>query len=519
MSKRATSQILIVEDQEGHSNTKGSLLTRGSILRRLWHVSSLVLTCFCFAGSAVGQSSDTPTELRPVKHLPDQQSITLVGAVRLAETTFPKLLQDQAAMEASKRQVTLQKVREYNPYSMLSYQDVAATHNRLTQTLFPTSVLPATPGPGPENVRMNADAFSAAGFIIDWAPIDFGLHKAMIGGAKADYRLSAANYNLTKLEVSVQAALSYLDALIMREQVAVAEANLKRFADFSTVVHAQVDAGLQAGADASLADAQLANAKNDLIRANLNDELARAALGYAIGRGGEYVDIDPGGITEVTKPRDNQFRIPDFTDHPLSIKNKAIISTRIADRKILDKEYYPKFRWLGGVNLRGTTFLTNRGDVPAPGVSGFFPTVPNWNVGLVIDFPFLDIVRIQAEKKVVLKQIEAAQHGYDLDIQGLKRNDAQARAALKAAIALAENMPIQVEAANQAAEQAQARYQAGLATVAQVAEANQILAESRVKEAVANVGVWKSLLSVANVHGDLRPFLLAADRATRRENQ
>lgn len=421
-------------------------------------------------------------------------------------------------MEASKKRVTLQKIREYNPDSMLSYQDVAATHNRLTQTLFPTTILPTTPGPGPENVRMRADAFSAAGFIIDWAPIDFGLHKARIDGAKADYQLSSANYNLTRLDVSVQAALSYLDALIMREQVAVAEANVKRFADFSTVVHAQVDAGLQAGADASLADAQLANAKNDLIRAILNDEVARASLGYAIGLGGEFVDIDPGGIIEVTEPRDKQVSIPAFSDHPLSLQNKAVISTRIADKKILDKEYYPTFRWLGGVNLRGTTFLTNRGDVPAPGISGFFPTIPNWNVGLVIDFPFLDIIRIQAEKKVVLKEIEAAEHGYDLAIQGLKRDDAQARAAFRAAIALAKNMPVQVEAAALAAEQAQARYQAGLATVAQVAEANQILADSRVKEAVANVGVWKSLLSVAYVHGDLRPFLNAADRATRRAN-
>lgn len=421
-------------------------------------------------------------------------------------------------MEASKKRVTLQKIREYNPYTMLSYQDVAATHNRLTQTLFSSSVLPTTPGPGPESVRMSADAFSAAGFIIDWAPIDFGLHKAMISRSKADYNLSAASFALTKLDVSVQAALSYLDALIMREQVSVAEGNVRRFSDFSTVVHAQVNAGLQAGADASLADAQLANAKNDLIRAKLNDEVARAALAFAIGRAGETIDLNPGGIIEVTEPRDNQLNSPDFNDHPLTVQSRALIKTRVADKKVLEKEYYPKFRWLGGVNLRGTTFLTNRGDVPAPDVSGFFPTVPNWNAGLVVDFPFLDIVRIRAEKKVVLKQIEAAEHGYDLALQGLKRDDVQARASLRAAIALAKNMPVQVRAAELAARQAEARYQAGLATVAQVTEANQILADSRVKEAVANVGVWKSLLSVANVHGDLQQFLNAADRATRREN-
>lgn len=78
-------------------------------------------------------------------------------------------------------------------------------------------------------------------------------------------------------------------------------------------------------------------------------------------------------------------------------------------------------------------------------------------------------------------------------------------------------MPVQVRAAMSAAQQAQARYQAGLATVAQVAEANEILAESRVKEAVANVGVWKAILATAAVRGDLKPFLVSAERATQRE--
>lgn len=478
----------------------------------------LAFFCSTLPQMALGQP-DSGVQLRPLLPLSGREPVTLAGAVRMADTAFPKLLQDRAEMEAAKRRITLQKIKEYVPDSMFSYQDVAATHNRLTQTLFSSSVLPATPGPGPENVRMSADAFSAAGFILDWAPIDFGLHKAMIGKAKAEFQLSAASYQLTKLDVSVRAALSYLDALIMSEQVAVAEANVQRFSDFSTVVHAQVNAGLQAGADASLADAQLANARNDLIRAKLNDELARAALGYAIGRGGEVVEIEPGGIIEVTEPDDSQNTAVNFSEHPLSLQSKALISTRLASKKVLDKQYYPKFRWLGGVNLRGTTFLTNRGDVPAPDVSGFFPTVPNWNAGLVVDFPFLDIIRIKAEKRVVFKQIEAAQHNFDLAVQSLKRDDVQARASLRAAVALAKNMPVQVEAASLAARQAEARYQAGLATVAQVAEANQILADSRVKEAVANVGVWKSLLSVANVHGDMQPFLAAAENATRRRKR
>ncbi|MFA7336520.1 MAG: TolC family protein [Candidatus Obscuribacterales bacterium] len=459
---------------------------------------------------AFGESS---IRLRPEIQL-NETSLTLVGAVHLAESRYPQILKQQAELRAAKRNVTLQKVREYNPAALLSYQQADASHNRLTQTLFGSAVLPATPGPGPENVKFGADAFSAAGFIIDWAPIDFGLHKARINYSKAEMQLASAHYDLTVLDVTVQAAASFLDALIMKEQVGVAIANVQRFADFSKVVHAQVDAGLKAGADASLADSQLANAKNDLVRARLNYELALAELAFKVGVGGNSVEINPGGISKLTQPDDPQRDSPKFTSHPLTLAKQSIVNLRQANRKVLEKEYYPKFRWLAGINLRGTTFKTNKGDVPAPGISGLFPTVPNWNVGMVIDFPFFEIIRIQAEKKVVDEQIDSAQQSYALAVQQLKTEDVQARARVKASLELAANMPIQVQAATQAAQQAQARYEAGLATVAQVAEANQILADSRVKEAVTNVGVWKALLANAAVHGNLRPFLGAASQAT-----
>lgn len=473
-------------------------------------ILSAIVLLISLPNQALGESN---IKLRPEIQL-NETSLTLVGAVQLAANKYPQILKQQAELEAAKRNVTLQKVKEYNPTALLSYQQVDATHNRLTQTLFGSAVLPTTPGPGPDNVRFGADAFSAAGFIIDWAPIDFGLHKARINYSKAEMHFASANYDLTVLDVTVQAAATFLDALIMKEQVGVAIANVQRFADFSKVVHAQVDAGLKAGADASLADSQLANAKNDLIRARLNYELALAELAFRVGIGGTSIEINPGGISKLTQPDDPQKTAPTFTNHPLTLAKQSLVNVRMANRKILEKEYYPKFRWLGGVNLRGTTFKTNRGDVEAPGISGLFPTIPNWNVGLVIDFPFFEIIRIQAEKKVVDQQINSAQQSYALALQQLKAEDVQARARVKASLDLAANMPIQVEAANLAAQQAQARYQAGLATVAQVAEANQILADSRVKEAVTNVGVWKALLANAAVHGNLKPFLGAAAQAT-----
>ncbi|MBK8219960.1 MAG: TolC family protein [Candidatus Obscuribacter sp.] len=479
--------------------------------RRRRIVFALFALVYLFRAVPVQAASEATLPLRPPIGTSGLSPLSLAGVVELARRNFPRILEQEAEYRASQRNISLRRVKEYLPHSMLSYQDVAATHNRLTQTVFSSSVLPTTPGPGPERVQMNADAFSAMGFIVDWDPVDFGLHRARIDKARAESNVSGAQLKLTVLEVMVQAANRFLEALVMREQVAVAQANVQRFRDFSLVVHAQVRAGLKPGADASLADSQLANAENDLIRARLNDELARASLAYAVGLGGEMVDINEGGLLSVPQPTTSIAAIePQYRAHPLTLKRQALVDNERASLKVLQKEYYPRLRWLGGVNLRGSTFKTNRGDVPASDLSGVFPSVPNWNVGLMIDFPFLEIFRIAAEKKVVGERIAASDQALSLALQDLKTEEVKAQATYRASRALAANMPIQVQAAGLAARQAQARYEAGLGTVAQVAEANQILADSRVKEAVANVGVWKSLLMVSFVRGDLGPLLKTA---------
>ncbi len=443
------------------------------------------------------------------------KALTLAGAVLYAERNYPKILQLQAQVRAAQKQVSVQKVKEYNPYALMSYQQVVATHNKLTQILFSSPVLPPNPGPGLGTVDMKPQYFSGTGFIFDWAPIDFGLHKARIQESKAGLKLAQANFAVTQLDVAVQAASSFLMTVVMEEQVKAAQANVQRFQDFSRIVHSLTDADLRPAADASLADAQLANSQNDLIRARLQYELAIAEFANSLGLGGQRVSIDPGPIAVIAEPPDLQAMPPAFESHPFALQGMASILTHAARKQALDREYYPIFRWLGGMNFRGSS-LNIKGKEQSANASGFAPAVANWNVGLVVDFPFMDILRIKAEKKVVLERISAERHSYNLILQNLRTQDVQARARVNAAVELAANMPVQVAASLKASRQAEARYQAGLGTVAQVAQANQVLAESRVKEAVAKVGVWQALLSMAAVHGELKPFL---DEAVRLEQR
>ena len=87
-----------------------------------------------------------------------------------------------------------------------------------------------------------------------------------------------------------------------------------------------------------------------------------------------------------------------------------------------------------------------------------------------------------------------------------------ALALLDASRRIAANTPIQVSAARAATEQAGARYQSGLGTIDSVAEAQRLLAQAEIDEALAQLGVWRALLGVATAAGDIQPLLTEASR-------
>ncbi len=226
------------------------------------------------------------------------------------------------------------------------------------------------------------------------------------------------------------------------------------------------------------------------------------------------MQIDPVGMATTAEPADLQRELPMFENVPILRVAQAAVVVAKAQKKVLDKEYFPIFHFLGGVNMRGAG-LDVKGFSTGKDADGLVPVTPNYQVAMIVNWNFLDIFRLKAEKKVQMERIYQQHQDLNLVLQNLKTQDVQSRARVKAALALAENMPIQVKAASMAASQAEARYRTGLGSVAQVAEANQVLAQSRAQEAIARVGVWRALLAVAAVHGDIGPFLAEADRVQR----
>src|SRR5207245_7230601 len=170
----------------------------------------------------------------------------------------------------------------------------------------------------------------------------------------------------------------------------------------------------------------------------------------------------------------------------------------------LDRAYYPRITLQSEFAARGT-------GAKVPGVASFgdglWLQVPNWVIGASVTFPALDRFSINARKRVEVQNELAETARYERTIQSLTTQDAKARALMKAAAEIARNTPIERQAAAAGESQARARYQNGLASVTEVAEAQRLLAQAEADDAVARLGVWRALLAAAQARGDLTPFL------------
>jgi len=269
--------------------------------------------------------------LRPrIEQTVVSKPFTLKGAVEYAQQYYPNVLKSQSEVRAAKRNVTIQKINEYMPDSLFQYQEILASHNKLSQVFFGSPVFPAISGPATGSTAMDPYFFTAGGVSLDWAPLDFGLHKARIQLAKTLAEQSKAQYASTQLDVGLTAANAFLDAVIAFEQVRAAEQNVTSFVQFNEIVHAQVMASLKPGADESLSEAQLANARNDLIRAQLSRDLAYANLADAMGLGGKTIEVVVKGLSETAEPAQIQKSSPVFEQVPILQAANSVLTSAIA---------------------------------------------------------------------------------------------------------------------------------------------------------------------------------------------
>jgi outer membrane protein len=423
-------------------------------------------------------------------------------AVELALSNYPSVRTAQAQVAAAAANIGLARTM-YLPRLDLLYQENRATTNNIFGQLFPQTVIPSLTGPVLPTQSFRSTFGSAGGVLLSWEPFDFGARKAQVDVARSITKQADVGVEVTRLDVATSAADAFLGTLASQEAVRAAEANVSREQIFADAVHVLVKNGLRAGADSARIDAELSAARNQLNLAQQTTEISRATLAEALGTAGSLVTIDPGPLLDL--PPDTTVPVTDLESHPLALAQKAAIETVRARERVLDRSYFPRFNLQSSFSSRGTGAL-NDGSFRG-GRHGLLPDTSNYAVGMSVTFPAFDFFSIRARRRIEEGNEGIERARLEQTIQGLKGQYARAQALIDGYLRIAQETPNQLKAAQDAERLTRERYRFGLANVTEVAEAQRLLAQAEIDNAVARLNVWRALLVAARLQGDLKPFL------------
>jgi outer membrane protein TolC len=195
--------------------------------------------------------------------------------------------------------------------------------------------------------------------------------------------------------------------------------------------------------------------------------------------------------------------------HPLAQAREATREQSRAQEEVLAHTDLPRLYVQSSVFARGSG--VNASGTFDGGLDGLGLQRANWAAGVQVLFPNLfDFSSLRARKTAAAASARASTALYDEALLTVTSQQQTAAADLQAARAIAANTPVQLAAAQQSELQARARYDAGLATMVEVAEAQSLLAQAEVQDQLARVDVWRALLAEAVAQGDLDPFLAVA---------
>jgi len=433
---------------------------------------------------------------------PPTRTFTLEEAVNYALTNYPAVKAALEGYTAAQAGVGV-AAANYLPRLDGVWQGDRGTRNSVLGVLLPQNpnILTGTQG----TVLAPSDRpfwTSGGGFLFSWEPFDFGYRHSEVGAARLTATRTAAQITLTRLGVAAAVAEASLAVLAEEQRVKAAQADVDRRTVFAKSVHALVDAHIRPGAEASRSDAELAAATTSLYLAQESQQVASAALGELLGLSGAQVEIEPGPYLEI--PSEGALPQASVASHPAAVVERDRVDEVSGRIRILDHSYYPHFTLEALSSARGSG-QNSKGGI-APGWNGLGPDIHNWEAGLTVSLPLLDLPSLRERKKVEEANRRREQALYDQTLQDLTGQLAKAVAALAGARRVAQNTPIQLRASRDSEAQARARFQAGLGTIVDVAEAQRLLVQAETDDSLARLAVWRALADVATAQGDIRPF-------------
>jgi len=443
--------------------------------------------------------------LLPAQTVDQAAGLNIAQAVEAAVRNYPAIRVTQEQMNAAAAGIRLARTA-YLPRVDGLFQINRATRNTFYGMLLPQGVIPGLDGNAVNNLGSVWD--SGAGILVGWQPFDFGLRRANVAVATAARDQAQAALNRTRYDVSVATADAFLTVVAAQQTAEAARAAVESWQILLRTTHAQVSAQLRPGADESRVSAELAQAQTQVAQAGQAIDVARATLSQFLGVEPSALSIIPGRLLEAASDRPETPL--NIAANPLALEQTAMIAQQQSRLDALQRSYYPQFLVQGVAAARGTGQEIS--GARQGGLNGLAPTTQNYGIGLTVTFAATDRFALREQQAMQASTIRAGEAQYQTIAANLRAQFNLALAMLAGARRVAASTPVEVSSGRTAVEQARARYQSGLAPIDDLAQAQRLLVQAQIDDALARLNVWRARLQIETARGDIQPFLNEATR-------
>jgi outer membrane protein TolC len=344
----------------------------------------------------------------------------------------------------------------------------------------------------------------------NWEAYTFGRKKERLTLAQAIINRDSSDVVQEQFQHQVRVASAYLNLLAAQRIVIAQQKNLDRALVFKSTAVTRASNGLIAGVDSSLAGAEVSNARISLIRARDLEQEQANRLSVLMGIPANEFVLDSAFIT----------RIPRFiqeggslgqSKHPLLSFYQNRIEVNNQNIKYTERLKYPTLLVFGIIQSRGSGFKSNYAvDQTAYSHSYFDAAIPsrgNYILGAGITWNITSLTRTNTQIKSQYFISQALKDEYDLVDQQLKAQMQLSDAKIKNALSTYREVPLQLQAAQEAYQQKTALYKNGLATLVDVTQTLYALNRAETDRDIAYNNVWQALLLKAAASDDLGVFL------------
>jgi outer membrane protein len=431
--------------------------------------------------------------------LPATAQSNLENLLEISMSNYPVIKAAQLRSMAA-RQDVITEYRDLIPRLSASYQVNYATANNISGMLYPGSILPIS---GPVTSENNNQMFtgSAAGLLMTWNPYTFGKRSSRIDRAESEAEAFRLHEELTLLDFKTRFIETYLNYIGFLSLEETQQSELDRL-EFNLALARELAVnGLRPGVDSSQIKTEFAQAKIELLAIQRNIQFAKEQL-YEYLAGNEQ-QLPEAGDTFLN---DNLTHSTDFQSgiHPrlnLAVQKRLSLE---AGQKILRRSLYPD------LTLWGTGFA--RGSAVAMGndvqnAEGFNFSKHNYGIGFQISLPLLDFSRTSSQLKKQNMLVSALKEEEEHVRLQLNKERNLALVTYRNAIEAAKHAEAFVEFSDYSFQAVNARYEAGLVNLTELLHAQFQLKKAQSDEVKIRLELWKSLLYLAAVEGDMEIFL------------